>query len=374
MFRMLTRVATKRSRYPILFPMGMLVAVILTVLMAGSLSGCNTTGTHEEQALEKPGDFTEICIEHPVAPQGLVVRGSRAFLVTENDGRFSIVEVSLEDGEERLLVEDAEWRIAVSREAGFLTYATRAGWGEPCEVRVLDLETGEQRKLADTTGPIRGLDLSPDGRALVFASSEGLVVVDLGGEEKRVLVEGRVGGEETVLQWAPVWSPEGTRIAYARTYYEGSGPIFVVDVGTATARAVTGSEDVLRDHTDPHWSPDGKRILYTHSPYASLDENRSDAWMADLSGEVPSIERLTPGDGLYRGLGWSPDGRYVLVERAAQGHQASEVPGDLLVYDTEKKELRELGVFTQGRMTATWVEDGYIYYLSQDGKLDRVRP
>jgi WD40-like Beta Propeller Repeat len=53
--------------------------------------------------------------------------------------------------------------------------------------------------------------------------------------------------------WAPAWSPDGSRIAY-----QGDGDIFVID----TAGFTTNITHSAAQETAPAWSPDGRRIAF----------------------------------------------------------------------------------------------------------------
>ncbi|MBE3518741.1 MAG: PD40 domain-containing protein [Firmicutes bacterium] len=344
-----------------------LIATLVLGLAFVIFPGCIKRPVPDGQSGPPAGNGSlEVVLKHEVAPRGLLVAGAKAYLVTENEGRFAIVEVSLPDGNERLLAEDTAQNIAVSKDGKLLAYGTASEWNAPCEVRVFDLDKGEWRKIADTTGPLRGVDFSPDGKTLVFASLEGLVTIGLDGSDRKVLVEGKANGESTVLQWRPVWSPDGAKIAYAVSYYEGSGPISIVEADTGAVLTLTISDDV-----DPLWSPDGKSILYTHQPYG---EDHSDVYIADLAGAQPQFKRLTEGDGLYCGLGWSPDGRYVLVQRAPSLSAWEGSAMKLLVYEVGQGRFHELPATSPKSMTPTWAADGFIYYVTEDGRLTRIKP
>lgn len=345
-----------------------LIATLALGVSLGILPGCERQRQGGgQEGLPVENDSLEISIEHEVVPRGLVIAGSKAYLVAGNGGRFAIVEVSLPDGKERVLAEDTAQVIAVSRDGKLLAYGTASRWNAPCEIRLLDLNKGDWRKLTDTTGPLRGVDFSPDGKTLVFASLEGLVTVVLDGSDRKVLVEGKANGERTVLQWRPVWSSDGAKIAYAVTYYEGSGPISIVDKDTGAVLALTASDDI-----DAVWSPDGKAILYTHQSYG--EEDHSEVYIADLTRAQPQFKRITESDGLYWGLGWSPDGRYVLLQRAPSpgAPEGSEV--QLLTYEVAKEKFHKLPATLSKSMTATWAADWFIYYITDDGRLMRTKP
>jgi dipeptidyl aminopeptidase/acylaminoacyl peptidase len=182
---------------------------------------------------------------------------------------------------------------------------------------------------------------SPDGSAIAFASDRGdgrsgadaraalyLIHPD-GGEAERICAAGHgdVG--------APVWSPEGRRIAFtaeagpprfwtgdpaqhiARVIREvdwrsdeGSRDyrthLFVVAArpGARSAQVTRGDFDVA----EPAWHPDGRRIAFasTIRPNADLDPKPS-IHSVRVAGGKPKL--LVALQGLARLPSWSPDGR-----------------------------------------------------------------
>ncbi len=73
----------------------------------------------------------------------------------------------------------------------------------------------------------------------------------------------------------PVWSPDGTRIAF-ESHEDGYGEIVVMDADGANRQAVTND----RHHDEyPVWSPDGTQIAYT-----SNRDRRYDVVAIDADG------------------------------------------------------------------------------------------
>jgi TolB protein len=99
----------------------------------------------------------------------------------------------------------------------------------------------------------------------------------------------------------PVWSPEGTRIAYVRPDAPGS---LVVMSLSPRGRSIVESAS-----TEPAWSPDGRRIAY-----AVKSEDDYDIAIADLDGSGERTIVSEPTD--ERWPAWSPDGRRIAYVRA----------------------------------------------------------
>jgi TolB protein len=111
--------------------------------------------------------------------------------------------------------------------------------------------TGERQLLDgyDTWRP----DWSPDGRSIVYQDYREVAVISVDGGEPTMLAFGE----------SPAWSPDGTRIAFARRASSGAPPeelgIFTMAPdGTGLTRVTSGSLD-----DEPDWSPDGRRIVFT---------------------------------------------------------------------------------------------------------------
>jgi Tol biopolymer transport system component len=159
------------------------------------------------------------------------------------------------------------------------------------EIYVMASDGSSSRRLTTDSG--NGLVFnvdptwSPDGshiawRKVVDNSNDEIAVMNTDGSGQRRLTAD--GGRKT----APQWSPDSTRLLYAR---QGSG-IHVVDVNSGSARSLTpqGVADVL-----PRWSSDGTQIAFT---------GNDTIWVMSADGTGRRQVSQT------RGLGarWSPDG------------------------------------------------------------------
>ena len=258
---------------------------------------------------------------------------------------------------EKILVRGTgQANFSVSRTGVLATMA--AGTTDRSELVWVD-RTG--RRLGSEGGPggYRDLALSPDGGRLAYGlvdpkeGTQDLWVRDL----KRGVASRLTFGDGNEI-W-PIWSPDGTRVAYAA---DARGSFAIM----AKPADGTGVEDTLhapRFHTGPtDWSRDGRRIVFSAFPNGNADlwalsaaDGRDAAqivaspyiegygrlspdgrWLAYMSGESGRSEvyvREFPGPGgkwqLSAGGGtepqWRGDGREIFF-RAENGTALMAVP------------------------------------------------
>ena len=208
-------------------------------------------------------------------------------------------------------------------------------------------------------------NVSRDGERFVFAvprpQLRQLTVYDRQG--KAVATAGQPG---SYVQ--PNLSPDGTRAAVMRNDPRtGNQDIWVMDLASGNGTAITN--DVYPDNA-PIWSPDG-----THVAYVSTREGLSGIYRkaADGTGEAELLFQYTPGAGMVL-TDWSPDGKFVTFYTGVIVLVPVGTPGDA----KSRKEidwLREDYEAGQGRFSP---DNRYLAYLSNEDSVDRgevyVRP
>jgi hypothetical protein len=139
-----------------------------------------------------------------------------------------------------------------------------------------------------TVKQIRDPVPSPDGRRVAFTALDRLYVADLPGGAPRRLTDQDVG------EYFPVWSPDGSAIAYV-TWDDREGHIMRVPAAGGRPTRLTRMSAYYRQLA---WSPDGGRIVAIRSPAQEVKDaidpfifgfGAEFVWIPAQGGEVTVI-------------------------------------------------------------------------------------
>ena len=206
--------------------------------------------------------------------------------------------------------------------------------------------------------------ISPDGKTIVFSYKGDLFTVPAGGGQARQITT------NAAYDAYPVWSPDGSRIAFASTR-EGSFDIYVIDKdGGAPIRLTTHSTD----ETPMAWS-DNSHVLFSAvmmpTAQSSIFAQRDFPQVYEVSsqgGERPKLFSVITmedmsinarGDILYHDKKGYED--------PFRKHHQSSICRDVWLLSNDK--YAKLTTFRGEDRTPRWAPDGQsFYYLSeQDG-------
>jgi dipeptidyl aminopeptidase/acylaminoacyl peptidase len=155
----------------------------------------------------------------------------------------------------------------------------------------IDARTGERSRLLQLPGVgvnVEAIAWSPDGSRLAILSDggpRGLFVVDADGSDITLLAE-----DQSVFGFA--WSLDGTRMVFT----DDQGAVFVAPADGSTASLVA-SLPIDGDATNPVWSPDGTQIAFSfesgREAPVTYPSDRGFVIVADGSGDAEPIDDLT---------------------------------------------------------------------------------
>jgi|GEM_PF-1122588 len=176
------------------------------------------------------------------------------------------------------------------------------------DIYVVDIETGTLANVTHTPGNDVRPAWSPDGTRIAFLSSRNsgsfsntrydLYIMNRDGAAVRRYTNHLLAD----TAWQANWSPDGRRIVFGSWSWAGGADIFLIDVPYGLARNIT--RDSTRDGS-PVWSPDGTQIAF--------ESRRTGNWQVHLiSADGWKRIPLTAGAVDSRRPAWSPDGERVV--------------------------------------------------------------
>jgi Tol biopolymer transport system component len=209
---------------------------------------------------------------------------------------------------------------------------------------------------ADLNAP----NISPEGRYVVYdrtiEGNRDVWIMDLvRGGSTRFTTDGAIDG-------FPVWSPDGSRLAF-HSLRKGT-----FDFWTKRFDGTAGTEELLLETPDHEWpiawSKDGRFLLYQRT---DLNYESSSLFALPMTGadRTPLVVANTPGE--ERMGEFSPDSRWIAYQTSESGQPEIVVHGF-----PESKGI--LHVSTSGGTAPRWRADGKeIYFVALDGKMMAVR-
>lgn len=210
---------------------------------------------------------------------------------------------------------------------------------------------------------LRNVAISPDGTTIAFTYKGNIFTVPVKGGDARQLTS---GGSYNTL---PVWSPDGSKIAF-NSDREGSLDIFVVDSKGGVPKRLTtnsGNETPLAFKDNNHVvfatadmpAPTAAQAAFTQQVYTvSLDGGRPEMM---ISLTIPALSINRDGRVLYQDRKG--------VENIWRKHERSSGTADIWLIENGRH--TKLTDFNGHDMNPVWARDGQFYFISEeDGTLN----
>jgi Tol biopolymer transport system component/tRNA A-37 threonylcarbamoyl transferase component Bud32 len=161
--------------------------------------------------------------------------------------------------------------------------------------------------------------------------------------------------------WTPVWSPDGSQIAFASSRGGGSHMYQRAASGVGSDRVVLKSDS---SEIPVSWSPDGRYIVF--SRFKPSGAAGVDTWLLTLGGDPKASPFLeSPFDKAQARI--SPDGRWIAYATNDSGTY------QVVVQSFPDPNGGRWQITAQGGIEPKWKHDGReLYYLAPDGKLMAV--
>ena len=219
---------------------------------------------------------------------------------------------------------------------------------------------GKRLRDLGQTAPVSAPRFSPDGKSVAYD----FISTDTGKVE--LWIQEIASGNRTriasdplnIIAHSPVWSPDGTRLAYA-SIKGGSRRIFIKSVKQITAEQERWDAHDIFFVAATDWTPDGKWLVLTERPM-SIGQRVS---LLSVEGKEGAVPLLEVKDAAVNSGKVSPDGRWMAY--------VSDESGKLEIYITSfPKPAGKLQVSAAGGVTPRWRHDGKeLYYLAPDKNL-----
>ncbi len=202
----------------------------------------------------------------------------------------------------------------------------------------------------DDTAPV----WSPDGRRIAFVSrrdgNREIYVMNADGNEQLNLTR------NATADWTPAWSPDGERLAFA-SFRDGNWEIYVMDADGENQRRLTRNS--LADYS-PTWSPDGERLAFVSDRDGGLN-------IYIMNADGSEQRRLTQDEATDQSPAWSPQEDRILWE--------SYRDGDMEIYaiNVDGTELQNMSNDSYANDHGpAWSPSGerIAYYSNRDGGWD----
>jgi len=248
---------------------------------------------------------------------------------------------------------DIQWASAgpgaiVYEQAGYVhLFDVRSGRTQRLSIRVSGDLPWARPQFKSVASMIRNAALSPTGVRAAFEARGEIFTVPVEKGDVRNLTQSSGAHDRS-----PVWSPDGTQLAW---FSDASGEyqLYIGDQrGTAQPRVLALPEKSF--FSSPAWSPDGKQILF--------HDNHLRIWLVEVaSGKLTLVDTDTYHDPAREpDAAWSPDSQWIAYSKSLENHLRA-----IFLYSLATGQKHQI---TDGMSDAVWpafdASGKYLYFLA----------
>ncbi|HEX6940549.1 MAG TPA: amidohydrolase family protein [Longimicrobiales bacterium] len=211
----------------------------------------------------------------------------------------------------------------------------------------LPLEPGRTLEFTTNEGSWISLDVSPDGKTIVFDLLGDLYTLPIEGGTATPLTQGMAFDAQ------PRFSPDGTRIVFTSDR-DGGENLWILSLDRKDTVQVTKGKNNL--YHSPEWTPDGRYIVASKG----TGFNPAKLWLFHVDGGSGIALIKEPENQRASGAAFGPDDRYIWFARRT-GTWRYNSPGrdyQLAVYDRETGETTTQSFRFGGAFRPTLSPDG----------------
>ena len=183
------------------------------------------------------------------------------------------------------------------------------------------------RQLTSGEGSDIGPVWSPDGSRIAFTRLEegrtAYIVTGVDGGSEQQVIAFPASAADAQPEPGVAWMPDGRSLVVVDLPEKQPGFLAVVPVGGGEPKRITSPPEGSEGDSTPAIAPDGTALAFVRSS----GSDGADIFLCDLSGGA--VRRLTFDDRPIRGISWTRDSRDLLyaANRFGNGYRLVRVPG-----------------------------------------------